>query len=129
MRVKDADGKPTDTTRAQKAEEDGGSIELPEVSAAYLLQYLQDLGVYGFGAMGPIPLSATEINAWATGSGIALLPWEFEALRLASRAYVSEYGAEHDEPPYGEDETLADPDVIDDKLRGLFRSLAQPRNR
>lgn len=127
--MKDADGKPTGITRGEQVEADGGELEMPELSAPYLLDYLQDLGIYAHGAMGPIPLPATEIAAWAQGSGIALLPWEFEALRLASRAFVGEYGAENDEPPYGDPDDLTDPDVIDDKLRTMLRGLAQPKNR
>jgi hypothetical protein len=127
--VPDVEGKPSDKTRAEQVEEDGGSIELPEQTAPYLLDYLQRLGVYVYGAMGPVPLSAAEIRAWCEGSGIALRPWEFEALRAASRAYVGCLNGTDDTLPYGDPDDLADPDVVDAKLEAIFDRLTRPINR
>lgn len=110
-------------------EEDGGCIELPEQTAPYLLDYLQRIGVYGHGAMGPVPLSALEIRAWCDGSGIELLPWEFEALRAASRAYVACLTGTDDTLPYGDPDDLADPNVVDAKLEAIFDRLTRPINR
>lgn len=110
-------------------EEDGGCIELPEQTAPYLLDYLQRMGVYGHGAMGPVPLSSLEIRAWCDGSGIELQPWEFEALRAASRAYVACLTGSDDTLPYGDPDELADPDVVDAKLEAIFDRLTRPINR
>lgn len=123
------EGKPSDKSRAQQVEESGGFIPLPEQSAPYLLDYLQRMGVYGHGATGPVPLSALEVRAWCEGSGIELQPWEFEALRAASRAYVSSLMGTDDTLPYGDPDDLADPDVVDARLEVLFVRLTRPINR
>ncbi|WP_462387293.1 hypothetical protein [Acidovorax sp. Q11] len=102
---------------------------MPEQTAPYLLDYLQRMGVYGHGAMGPVPLSALEIRAWCEGSGIGLQPWEFEALRAASRAYVVSLTGTDDTLPYGDPEELADPDVVDARLEALFSRLTRPIHR
>lgn len=78
------------------------------------------------GTYSPVPLSALEIQAWANGAGHRLEPWEFEALQDASRAYVDEYLAENRTAPDGQDETLADPEVIDARAARLFDKLAAP---
>lgn len=125
----DAEGKPSDKTRAEQVEENGGFIELPEQTAPYLLDYLQRIGVYGYGAMGPVPLSSVEIRAWCEGSGIELLSWEFEALRAASRAYVACLNGTDDTLPYGNPDDLADQNVVDARLEAIFRRLTRPINR
>lgn len=125
----DAEGQPSDKTRAEQIEEDGGVIELPEQTAPYLLDYLQRIGVYGFGAMGPVPLSSQEIRAWCEGSGINLKPWEFEAIRNASRAYLASLNGKEADPPYGDPEDLCDPDVVDARIERLFDRLARPVKR
>ena len=125
----DAEGKPSDKTRAEQVEESGGFIELPEQTAPHLLDYLQRIGVYGYGAMGPVPLSSQEIRAWSEGSGIALLPWEFEALRNASRAYLACFNGTDDTLPYGDPDDLAHPDVVDARLEAMFGRLTRPINR
>lgn len=125
----DAEGKPSEKTRAEQVEENGGVIELPEQTAPYLLDYLQRLGVYGHGAMGPVPLSSLEIRAWSEGSGIQLRHWEFEALRAASRAYLACLHGSDDTLPYGNPDDLADPDVVDERLEALFDRLTRPINR
>ena len=125
----DSEGKPSDKTHAEQVQENGGCIELPEQTAPYLLDYLQRIGVYGYGAMGPVPLSSLEIRAWSEGSGIALLPWEFEALRAASRAYLACLNGTDDTLPYGNPDDLADPDVVDARLEALFARLTRPIHR
>lgn len=73
-----------------------------------------------------MPLPAQEIHAWASGTGHRLQGWEFRALLDASRAYVDEYLAERSDPPDGQDETLADPDVVNERIANLFDKLATP---
>lgn len=125
--MRDAAGKPTDTTHAEQVEQAGGEIPMPDLQAPYLLDWLQSAGVHEYGSAGPIPLSSVEISAWSQGCGIALRPWEFEALRDASRAFVVEFHDAHDYPPYGDSDDLADPDTVDDALeRGLDRLAAAP---
>ncbi len=74
--------------------------------------------------MGAIPLTATELAAWATGSGVELQPWEFGALQRASRAYCSQRYQPDPYPPWGDPDDLYDDDVIAERLqRGLDKLL------
>lgn len=41
--------------------------------------------------MGPAPISSAELMAWCSGTQTDLEPWEFEAIRSASRAFVGQY--------------------------------------
>lgn len=125
----DADGQRTGQSKAEQVEENGGCIVLPEQTAPYLLAYLQRMGFHGFGAMGPVPLSALEIRAWCDGAGVVLQHWEFEALLGASRAYINARLGPDDSLPYGDPEDLADPDVVDARLEAIFSRLARPINR
>ncbi|MGQ3193101.1 MAG: hypothetical protein ACT6UH_00680 [Hydrogenophaga sp.] len=112
----------------EQIHEDGGRAELP-TAPEYLAQWLHDLGLCESGGMGPVPLSASEIAAWAAGTGHRLLGWEFEALQAASRAYVDEFTAERPEPPDGQTEGFVDPDVLNAKAARIFEKLATPVNR
>lgn len=78
------------------------------------------------GGMGLAPLSSREVMAWAAGMGIELAGWEFKAIRAASSAYVSEFNAELEDPPYGDPDDFADEDVIEEKLSRMFDRMAQP---
>lgn len=92
----------------------------------YLWDRLQDLGMCVQGAMGPVPLSCTEIQAWSAGTGKHLDAWEFQAIRAASRAYVNQTCSEEQALPYGDTQALADEDVVDDKLSQMLDRLARP---
>jgi len=75
------------------------------------------------GGMGPVPLSAAELAAWASGSGLALQPWEFRALQRASRAYCAEMARPGDWPPCGDPDALYDDDVVADRLAAGLDAL------
>lgn len=110
----------------EQVESDGGAIEMPELSMPYLWARLNDAGMYGQGGMGPAPLSCTELLAWCQGTGLTLAPWEFCAIRAASRAFVAQLSNKDDAPPYGDPDALTDPDVVDDKLERMLDRLARP---
>lgn len=60
---------------------------MPELSAM-LLEFgpAQDMGSMG----GAAPISAAELQDWATGSATLLTPWEFSTLLEMSHAYVQQ---------------------------------------
>ena len=124
--MKGADGEDLESTRMEQIEEDGGTLEMPEQSMPYLWERLNDAGMYGQGGMGPAPLSCTELQAWSQGTGMQLAPWEFRAIRAASRAFVSQLSSKDEVPPYGDPDALADPDVVEAKLERMFDRLARP---
>lgn len=110
----------------EQIESDGGALEMPQLSAPYLWARLNDAGMCGQGGMGPTPLSCAELMAWSQGTGLTLAPWEFCAIRAASRAFVSQLSSKDDAPPYGDPDALVDPDVVDEKLARMFDRLARP---
>lgn len=42
------------------------------------------------GVSGEVPLTATELTAWASGTKITFTPWEFETLLKLSHDYVQQ---------------------------------------
>lgn len=93
-------------SRWDRIRDDDRTPELPEISAAgYLVQYLFDIGPTLAGGMGDAPLTHSEVRAFMENTGISLQPWEAQALRTLSRAYVAESSRATDPacpPPFGE---------------------------
>lgn len=90
-------------TRLEQMEHQGLAPQLPPAGpAAHLVGYLFEAGPVGYGAMGPVPLAHSEIEAWQRNTGIDLQAWEARALRKLSIDYVSASGqaAAHDCPPF-----------------------------
>ncbi|MFT0532271.1 hypothetical protein ACMHYJ_05460 [Castellaniella hirudinis] len=74
-----------------RREEIGDSIEdleHPPCDAGYLVTWLFDVGPVGFGGMGAVPLSYTEIEAWQRLKGIELSAWENHMLHDLSKVYL-----------------------------------------
>lgn len=99
---------------------------MPECDAEYLILYWQDLNLCSVGAMGPVPLSATEIYSWSALSGVELEPWEFNSLRQMSQNYVSYLHiseAPDAAPPYGSLAQEYDRNVVQKKLTSAFKAF------
>lgn len=64
------------------------SIYLP-FEVAHIWQYLFEVGPVSYGAMGAIPFTYQEINAWMQSTGNRLNPWEVVLLRKCSVEWVS----------------------------------------
>jgi hypothetical protein len=91
---------PKPVSRLQRLLDDGAvSVELPPVpdGCAYLVTHLFDIGPAMPSGMGPAPLSAQELLAWQSLSGVPIAPWESRLLRDLSRAYLAEFQASGDE--------------------------------
>lgn len=90
-------------TRLEQLEHQGLAPQLPPPGpAAHLLAYLFEAGPVGYGAMGAVPLTHSEIQAWQTNTGIDLQSWEARSLRRLSVDYVSAsaQAAAPDCPPF-----------------------------
>jgi hypothetical protein len=61
-------------------------IEMPPVSAGYVLDYLYELGV----SLGDQPLTHGEIESWQKNTGIELDSFEARTLKKLSEAYMRE---------------------------------------
>lgn len=127
--VKQGDGKPSQTTRAQQIEADGGTVRLPEVQGIHLVSALQGAGMCLSGGMSAAPLTATELTAWCAGAGRTLAPWEFAAVLAASRAYVTQLHSDDAAPPYGDSSDLSDPEVLSRRFARSLGGLARPIKR
>lgn len=99
-------------------------LNLPTIDAAYLLDVLTDAGWSQPGGMAMAPISATELQAWCAGSGTPLQPWEFGAVRAASRAYCQQHAQDDPREP----NTRADVSTAPGKSGGVVRQLAAALN-
>lgn len=63
---------------------------------AYLATHWRDLGRVSTTGMGAARLSCLEIAAWVDLTGNVLEPWEVDALRAMSSAYLAESHAAED---------------------------------
>lgn len=78
-------------TRRKKLLDDG--IDMPELDpgpAAYLLDFLYEIGPMHFTAMGEVPIGYEQIDAWQRVTGSQLSPWEAATLCELSCAYGNE---------------------------------------
>ena len=65
--------------------------ELPELPCGELLQDTwQEIGLAGFGANGAVPLTWSEVQAFAALTNADLRPYEARCLMEMSRAYCTE---------------------------------------
>ena len=60
-------------------------IEFPECQAAYLLNYLFEIGL----TLGDDPLTHGEIESWQRNMGIRLHPFEIRFIKRLSEIYLS----------------------------------------
>lgn len=121
---KGADGKRGEQSQIEIARDNGGDVHMPDQRCPYLFDWLCLAGPAQSGGMGPIALTAAELQAWAQGAAIYLQPWEFQVLQRASRAYCAAYSSPDDFPPFGDSDELYDDDVVAEKLSaGLSKLL------
>jgi len=106
-------------------------INLPEIDElSYILDWTGEAGLYENGANGPMPLSWTEIKAWAELMGMLVAPWEAALIRELSTAYCSQYhksSSPTEPPPYAELEI--DRDSVSTRVLKLFRSHSKYRKK
>ena len=85
-----------------------------------LATWFQDCGVCGFGASGIVPLSPSELYAWANGTQRTLDRWQFQALLDASRGYCAEHSGNNREAPDGQEMPRQD---VGSKLKSIARMV------
>lgn len=105
--------------------------DLPEIEAGeHVLGYLFDAGPSMSAGFGPAPLSHAEIKSWQHNSGVQLVPWEAQLVRMLSMHYVAELQrAEKPDcpPPWAEELSNDDRDVISRGLQNGLRALMNKR--
>lgn len=120
-------------TRLERMEAQGQQPPLPPMGAAgHLAGYLFEVGPVGYGAMGPVPLSHSELAAWQANTGIELNAWEARALRRLSMDYLAASNAATapDCPPFYTDKPVTEQRVaVSNAVRNILGGLASPRKK
>lgn len=120
-------------TRLERMEAQGQQPPLPPMGAAgHLVGYLFEVGPVGYGAMGPVPLSHSELAAWQANTGIELNAWEARALRRLSMDYLAASNAATapDCPPFYTDKPATEQRVaVSNAVRNILGGLASPRKK
>lgn len=100
---------------------------MPELDdEAYLISIWQRAGMFEQGFNGPVSLSATELNTWATRCCVLLSPWEFEVILTISRTYCSKWSRSSDEnepPPFGQLAQDFDRSAVAKKISNNFKAF------
>lgn len=81
---------------------------MPDVSADYLLEELNKIGIVSSGSNGLSAITWQDIAAYQSQTFNLLNPWECETLIEMSRAYVRQYNSKDSEPPFIYDEQQAE---------------------
>lgn len=117
-------------TRLERMEAQGRQPPLPPMGmAGHLVGYLFEVGPVGYGAMGPVPLSHSELAAWQGNTGIELSAWEAKALRRLSMDYLSASNAaqEPDCPPFYADKPVVENrTAVSNAVRNILGGLVRP---
>lgn len=71
--------------------------DLSEMKADYLVGLFFDSGLMSSTAMGPSPLSWTDIHHWDTSLALGLSTWEKRVIKSMSNSYVAELTAARDQ--------------------------------
>jgi hypothetical protein len=98
---------------------------MPPVEHAHsLVRWLNEIGLCGQGAMGPVPIGWTDLAHWMRLTGAPAQPWQLRALRQASAAYVGQLhdATEPDCPPPWSEAGLDDRERVARQVREVFGS-------
>ena len=79
-------------SRAKQYIATGDELPLPEPGpAAYLLEFIGEVGLSREGMGGPVPIGFQELQAWRDLARIGVTPWEIQTMRLFSVKYCDGY--------------------------------------
>jgi hypothetical protein len=112
----------------QRHHSQGTQPPLPEPGLArHLVDYLLQVGPTGYGAMGPVPLSHSEIAAWQANTGVDLTAWEATTLRTLSIDWItsSQAAQAEDCPAPWVDVHQVERDRVADAVRNIFGGRAR----
>lgn len=115
--------------RYERIAEQGRTPQFPELDVlTYIAHYWSRVGHCSSNGMGMVPLKDAEIMHWAQALGLKLSPFEHEAIKAMSCAYVSQYSkATKPEcpPPFGHYFDHFDRAAVSNKIDNLFGRLAK----
>lgn len=105
---------------------EGIEHELPPCDAAYLADYLWEIGPSLPAGMGAGPITHSEIASWQHNTGIELNSWESRTLRKLSITYLNESHKAKDRKcpaPWGESHAVTNLEAA--TLKNSIRALAE----
>ncbi len=85
-------------SRADQIRKDGNELSMPGVSAAHVLDHLQEIGP----AIAGHVITHAEIAAWQSNTGIELSAWEARMLRRLSVEYLVTLNKKDCPPPWAD---------------------------
>lgn len=107
----------------------GQPILLPDIVAAYLTEWLMEIGPTVAGAMGEAPIGWRDLSAWQENIGIELDPFEARTIRRMSEVYLAQ---RHDArkpacpAPYtGREDVQATRDRVSAQFKAMWDALAE----
>lgn len=112
----------------QRYQDQGTQPPLPEPGLAkHLAGHLMEVGPTGYGAMGPVPLTHSEIAAWQSNTGVELTAWEATTLRALSVDWItsSQAAQAEDCPPPWVDVQQVERSRVADQVRAIFGARAR----
>lgn len=77
-------------SRRERRLDDGLSLDLPPLNAAYLSRIFFEVGPTLSTGMGPTLLTHLELRAYQDNTGIRLSPWEVRTLRRLSSEWIAQ---------------------------------------
>lgn len=111
-------------SRIEWIQQRGGKATLPPLKEeAYLADIWKELGMIGPDRS---RLESTEIESWARQSGWTLNPWEFDAIRAMSAAYIAEIrnsADPHNPAPFGNPYDSYDRAKVASSLRSALKAF------
>lgn len=121
--------KPRAGSRLEDLKAKGREPQLPDVSLAYLVEYLFEVGPVESGGFGPQPVSHLELLAWQVNSRRWLQPWEIAMIRRLSAEWAAQLhkSEDHDCPAPWQGEVLSDIErgSVAMNLRDAIRKIAK----
>lgn len=116
----------------QRYEDQGLQPPLPDPGLAkHLLGYLMEVGPVGQGAMGPVPVTHSDIAAWQANTGSELTAWEARTLRALSIDWCNTLHAAtaEDFPPPWVDVEQSERDRVAAQVRSIFGGRARQQRK
>jgi len=94
-----------------------------------LIEWLYDIGPMSYSGMGVVPIGWQDIQAWQSVTGLVLQPYEAEAIKTLSLAYVDQLERSKDAncPCPWIDPTDINRSAVADKVKSQFRAFSERR--
>jgi hypothetical protein len=109
-------------------EHDSPLVQLPDVEDGFIVEWMNEVGWYQVGMSGLIPITWTELNAWATMTSTNVTPSESILMMNLSKAYVGQFNQSDDRnTPAPFTEVQISQEQLGNKLKAILRNQSANR--